>query len=733
MNIAFTDSFHKSLEKLGPSNAPFVWQTVAELGRPDGEKLLGLHVEPLYNTPDNFRSCRVNDSIRIISAKLGADAIVLLHVNTHDAAYAWAENTRCRINPVTHAPEFYRVEETPVKQAPAPGGASGAPAPTDTAFPPAGDRPDPFRNWPTDSALLRLGIPEEQLPVVRGVRNSDDLVEKKEKGLFPDAAWDLLVTLVDEPTALPKLLEDADKEAQGIEKLGTDAPLERILAASSAAKASFYLSGDDRLNAQRAGALEAWRVFLLPEQRKIAERSFNGPVFVSGGAGTGKTVVALHHVRWLLENVFTDPSQRILLATFTRTLADSLKDLLAKLCTPEQTARVDVCTVDAAAKGFLDRNGRRLRIDYDSEADSARKWMKAAKAAAGANLRFDPGFLIEEYEEVVEANDIADETSYLRVSRAGRRGSLTQSDRKAIWHVFEAFQRLSGGGGAVRKNEAMNQAIRLLASGAASPYAAAVVDETQDLNAVSLRLLAAFTGNSKETAVKDSLLLVGDANQRIYGRPVKLAKCGIQVRGRSKRLKMNYRCTERIRRRAESILRGVPIVELDEGDASLKGGISAVLGEWPQEDRADDSVALAKLLSDTMKKWKESDGDSRKWSDYAVLVSTNGQAKALSAALENNWIPAVQVTGEKKQVLGDDKVRVLTMHRAKGLEFVGVGIVVEKGKWPALPKDYATLSETEKSEVVAQAKSLLYVAMTRAMSHVLLTGAGPAPDELPPA
>ena len=725
MKIAFTDTFQKSVDKLGAADQPSVWRTVSELAC-GNEALPGLHVEPLHSTQGNFRSCRVTGDIRIIFAKLPGDTAVLLHVDHHDAAYAWAANTRCQINPVTHAPEFYRVETVakPVRSA-----VVNTPA---NAFPMAGDRPNPFLNWPTDAELLRLGIPEEQLPVVRSVKDSDDLILKKENGLFPDAAWDLLATLVDEPAALPKLLENADNAAKAIEALGTNAPIEQVIAASDAARASFFLSGDDRLNAQRAGALEAWRVFLLPEQRKIAEHSFNGPVFVSGGAGTGKTVVALHHVRWLLEHVFTEPSQRILLATFTRTLADSLRELLARLCTPEQMKRVDISTVDGVAKGFLDQNGDRVKLDYVNEAENARKWMEAAKAAAGKELRFDVGFLIEEYEDVIEANDIADDTFYLRVSRVGRRGSLTQADRKAIWSVFTAFRKLSRGSGIVRKNEAMNKAIRLLASGVASPYVAAVVDEVQDLGMVPLRLLAAFTGNLRATTVPDSLLLVGDANQRIYGRPVKLAKCGIQIRGRSKRLRMNYRCTERIRRRAESILQGVSISDLDEGDTTRKGGISAVLGEWPEEVRADDAAALAEILHTTLKKWKNSDGDSRKWSDYAVLVSTNGQAKTLATALENNWVPAIHVTGEKDQDLSADKVRVLTMHRAKGLEFVGVGIVVEQGKWPALPKGFDSLSEIEKAGVIAQAKSLLYVGLTRAMSHALLTGVGPAPDELPP-
>ena len=137
------------------------------------------------------------------------------------------------------------------------------------------------------------------------------------------------------------------------------------------------------------------------------------------------------------------------------------------------------------------------------------------------------------------------------------------------------------------------------------------------------------------------------------------------------------------------------------------------------------------MLSDTIKKWKSEDGRERKWSDYAVLTSTNGQASDMAKTLEENWIPALYVTGNKKQDLAVDKVRVLTMHRAKGLEFVGIEIVLENGKWPMLPPDFASRSEIEKQDIIAQAKSLLYVAMTRAMSHVLITGKGPAPNELP--
>lgn len=723
MIIAYGNKFQSSVDCLSSQEADSVWGTISLIAQGNND-LPGLHIETIHAAPPNFRSCRVTRDVRIILAKLG-DTVVLLHAAHHNDAYAWARRTRCEINPETHVPQFYHVEEVAARPARPP----AQPVASDNAYPQAGDRPYPFRNWPADSSLLALGVPQEQLPVVRGIANADDLISLAERSLLPNSVWETLVTLLDEPPALTKLLEDAKAESSRLAELGPDASVAQIVAASDDARASIFLSGDDVLNAQRAGALDAWRVFLLPEQRKISERKFNGPVYVSGGAGTGKTVVALHRVKWLLEHVCTEPDQRILLASFSRTLANTLRSLLSQICSPEQLRRVDVTTVDAAATGFLARNGQAVSVDYEGEVNNTRQWMDAALRNS-PEVQFDRAFLLEEYEDVVEANDIGDEEAYLRVSRAGRRKTLSRSERSAIWKVFEHFRRLASSASGLRKNEALNRAIRLLRNGTPSPYAAAVVDEAQDLSAPSLRLLAAFTGNTYAEPRPNSLLLVGDANQRIFGRPVKLSKCGINVVGRSKTLRMNYRCTERIRRRAESVLRGVSVAELDDSSANSRRGISAVLGEAPEETRAPSPEALPELIASTLKRWKDLDGADRQWGDYAVLASKKDDAKNLAHNLGPQGIPAVFVDNATDR-LDRGKVQVLTMHRAKGLEFVGVAIVLQAGKWPALPRNFGRLSQLERDAILVQAKSLLYVAMTRAISRLLLTGSGPAPSELP--
>ena len=298
------------------------------------------------------------------------------------------------------------------------------------------------------------------------------------------------------------------------------------------------------------------------------------------------------------------------------------------------------------------------------------------------------------------------------------------------------FRELFVNSGQFRRGEAFNKATAQLLSGGESPYLAVVVDEVQDLDAPALRLVAALSGNSATVAKPNSLVLVGDAHQRIYGRRVSLAACGIQTRGRSKTLKMNYRSTQKIRLRAESILAGVPVDDLDGGTTSLLGGRSLVLGKAPDEKRFDSDVEMSKCIEATVRAWMEADnanadeGSKKTYSDYAILLPTNGEVDKMIQSLSNTWLPAEKVIGEGNATTGEPAVRVMTFHRAKGLEFSGVVIVASQGKWPRKPTGFDALGIPEKEMVLAREKSLLYVGMTRAISHVLLIGLGVAPAEL---
>ncbi|MCR5839353.1 MAG: UvrD-helicase domain-containing protein [Kiritimatiellae bacterium] len=722
MYLAKIRSYFDSLGSLSKDERYAVWDAVNTMEQGNMASL-GLHDEPLQGKGKGFRSCRANQDVRLIYVPFGEEG-VLCYAGHHENAYDWAERHKCVKNPTTHVVQVYETVATQPAQ----------PVAATVAFPPAGDRPNPFLAWPSDADLKTLGVPDDQLAFVRGIKNEDDLADKGAAGVMPDNIWSILVDLIDEPSKLPDLLATAKATASA---LGANATLSQQAAVNANANGPFsFLSGDELLNRMRAGALDAWRVFLHPEQLSVVNRNFNGPVKVIGGAGTGKTVVAIHRVKWLLENSFADSEGKILLTTFTNTLAGDLKRFLSAICTDDQMVRVDVQTLDKTAQELLRASGVKARIEYEKEGDISRKYMTPSMSAAGYVGKRKVSFFLDEYEQVVEADGIQTEDAYLAANRSGRSVPLSAEEREQLWPVFVKFRELFANSGLIRRGEAFNKATALLLAGAESPYAAVVVDEVQDLDAPALRLVAALSGNSATVAKPNSLVLVGDAHQRIYGRRVSLAACGIQTKGRSKTLKMNYRCTQKIRLRAESILAGVPVDDLDGGSTSLRGGRSLVLGQAPDETRFENEADMAKGIETMVKAWMDADnanaedGCKKTYSDYAILLPTNGEVDKMIQSLSNTWLPAEKVVGEGNATTGEPAVRVMTFHRAKGLEFSGVVIVASQGKWPRKPTGFDSLAAPEKEMLLAREKSLLYVGMTRAISHVLLTGLGVAPAEL---
>ena len=722
MFLAKIRSYFDSLAPLSKDERYAVWDAVNTMEQGNMASL-GLHDEPLHGKGKGFRSCRANQDVRVIYVPFG-DEGVLCYAGHHDDAYKWAERHKCAQNPVTHMVQVYEDVATQ----------TAAPVVATATFPPAGDRPNPFLDWPSDDDLKVLGVPDDQLAFVRSIKNEDDLADKGAAGVMPDNLWNILVDLIDEPSKLTEHLESARAAAAA---LGANATLSQQMAVNASSNGPFsFLSGDELLNRMRAGALDAWRVFLHPEQLSVVNKNFNGPVKVIGGAGTGKTVVAIHRVKWLLENPFANVQGKILLTTFTNTLAGDLKRLLADICTPEQMARVDVQTLDKTAQELLRANGVSAKIDYTNESNISKKYMTPSMSAVGYVGRRTVTFFLDEYEQVVEADGIESEEAYLLANRSGRNTPLSTDERKQMWPVFVKFRELFANSGLRRRGEAFNKAMALLQNGVASPYIAVVVDEVQDLDSPALRLVAALSGNSATEVKPNSLMLVGDAHQRIYGRRVSLVSCGIQTKGRSKTLKMNYRCTQKIRLRAESILAGVPVDDLDGGVASLRGGRSLVLGKAPDEKRFNSDDELVKYIEATIKGWMETDNAhaeddcKKRFSDYAILLPSNGEAERMVQAFQHTWVPAELVVGDVKAEAGDPSVRVMTLHRAKGLEFSGVVLVASQGKWPRKPPRFDTLSDSEKEDLLMREKSLLYVGMTRAISHVLLTGLGEAPAEL---
>jgi len=471
---------------------------------------------------------------------------------------------------------------------------------------------------------------------------------------------------------------------------------------------------DEALAAMLDAPLEKWRVFLHPSQRKIVERDWNGPVRVLGGAGTGKTVVAMHRTAWLVQNRFKAEDDRILFTTYTQNLAADIADNLAKLLPAPALRQVEVINLDKWVASTLKKYGYDYRIAYwDGGTDELGKLWKQALTSV-EDLPFEQSFYREEWDYVVQPLGCQAEEDYLKARREGRGVRLSRGQRKAIWAVFRTYRDLLEENGLRESVDAMRDAeVLLKKKGATQGYRAIVVDEAQDMSTPAFRLLRFVAGERRE----NDLFIVGDAHQRIYRRKVVLGQAGIDVVGRSRRLRINYRTTDEIRRHAVAVLEGVTVDDLDNGEDTLKGTRSLVHGAPPRLEVAKDQAAEVEAIVAFVKA-----GDP---AQTCLVARTNNLLDEYTERLQKKGITCYRVKRSKAEERSTPGLRIATMHRVKGLEFDRV--VVAGANVDVLPlksvmrtsKDKAVLADLEQQE-----RALLYVAITRARREVLITCSG---------
>ena len=305
-------------------------------------------------------------------------------------------------------------------------------------------------------------------------------------------------------------------------------------------------------------------------------KPFNGPARVTGGAGTGKTVVAMHRARHLARTLCKAPQDRILFTTYTANLAQNVEQNLAHLCGPEKS-QIEVVHLHAWAARFLRDQGKKFEVASPDELDAC--WSEAIERSGVRD--FDIGFLKQEWEQVVQANDIESPTDYFKVSRTGRGRTLSRLQRQKVWKVIQEYVEALLRKKKTEWSSVIKDARSYLELKKPSlPYRAIVVDESQDFHAEEWRLLRAMISPGS-----NDLFLVGDAHQRIYGQKVALKACGINVQGRASRLRINYRTTEEIRAWAMAMLEGVEIDDLDGEQEDETGYKSLLTGPKPEVHR----------------------------------------------------------------------------------------------------------------------------------------------------
>lgn len=687
--IAMSDDFLKSFAAVPRDQQQAVLTFVAKFRQ--NPTATGINYERIHDAGDpNMRSVRVNDNIRGIVLKPDVGNVYcLLWVDRHDDAYQWARRHRVAIHPDVGSIQIYAVEVAGPSAAPA---VPAAVAAASGLFADLKDR-----------EIRRLGVPDEMLSAVRLV-TSDQELEDLEKQL-PDEAFEALFMFA-AGESYEKIVAD-QTAPETVDPVDFVAALER-----DATKRHFVVLTDDSdLEALLAAPLERWRVFLHPSQRKLVERDWAGPAKVTGGAGTGKTVVAMHRAARLARQFSALPGKPVVFTTFTKTLADDIQQHLELLCTPQELEKILVVNLDQWASTVLRRFGYKPELLYDESA--RRNYWQAAMVAMPASADLSQHFMRAEYERVVLPQGCETVEDYMRASRVGRGGQLGRAIRKSIWPVFAEYRALLHAANLREPEEAFRDARRLLATQATElGIRAMVIDEAQDISPAAFELIR----GAVPPAAND-LFIVGDAHQRIYRHKVVLSRVGIEVRGRSRSLKVNYRTTDEIRSWACAQLEGCSIDDLDGNLETLRGYRSLTHGDKPdtieskshQED-LNHIMSILKLLS----------SDSIEPRQVCIAARTNDDVDVITEGLKRAGMPTLRLeraTSDDPTVPG---VRIATMHRIKGLEFEVVIIAAYKGSAKyaemfARDEDAGVSDETEMAE-----RSLLHVAATRAKRHLFV-------------
>lgn len=688
MQFRIADTFTASLARLTGEEQKAIKTTAFDLQLNPAHPGMSFH--KLDQARDkNFWSMRVSRDLRLIVHKT-ADSLLLCYVDHHDKAYQWAERRRLKTHPTTGAAQWVeireRIDEIVVRKAP-------------TTQAPPSDRPLLFERL-SDDELLGWGVPPEWLAEVR--RADEDSLLALSDHLPAEAA--------------EALLEFA---TGGAPQRAATAPAGADPFAHPDAQRRFRVMEDtEALERALDSPWDQWTVFLHPAQRQWVERDLAGPGRIAGSAGTGKTIVALHRAVHLAR---LDPDRRVLLTTFSPALAHALHTRLRRLIgrTPQLAERIDVLALDGLADRLF-----KFAFGKPKLADGAmvRQTMTEViaslaeqDAAPALPAKFGPGFLWSEWRDVVDPWQIDSWDAYRDVSRLGRKTRLSEAQRAECWKVFERVRARLQEAGLITRAGLFTQLATHYSGVAKAPFEHVVVDEAQDINAPQLRFLAALAAQRP-----NGLFFAGDLGQRIFQLPFSWKALGVDVRGRSRTLRVNYRTSHQIRSQADRLL-GPEVKDFDGNTESRRGTVSMFNGPAPviksYPTTSGEIAGVAKWLGECV-------ATGIAPHEIGVFVRSDAEIDRAKFAVAQAKLSA-HVLDEFVDTDIED-VAIGTMHLAKGLEFRAVAVMACDDEIVPLQQRIDEVSdEADLKEVYDTERHLLYVACTRARDRLLVTSTEP--------
>lgn len=685
MNFLIADTFTDSLTKLTGEEQKSVKTTAFDLQMNPANP--GMKFHKLEKAKDkNFWSVRVSKDIRLILHKTESN-LTLCYVDHHDDAYRWAERRKLEAHPQTGAAQFVEIRET-VKEITVPTYVITEPIEK--------QKPKLFAHL-DDETILSYGVPGEWINDVKSA-DEDQFLELVEHLPYEasEALWDIIngkVPVVPEPV-----------------EVGGD-PFEH----PDAKRRFRVVANVEELERALDFPWEKWAIFLHPQQRTIVERDFNGAARVAGTAGTGKTVVALHRAAFLARS---NPGARVLLTTFSTPLANSLQQKLIRLIhnEPRLGERIEVFSLNSIAMRLYETHFKKAEIV------SEKQMIEIIKTAAEKvkDHSFSITFLAMEWRDVVDAWQLNSWEEYRDVLRIGRKTRLREDKRKIIWSIFEQVRAMLNEQSLQTVPNIFHRLTEKYSNSDKLPYEYVVVDEAQDVSVSQLRFLATLASNSA-----NGLFFAGDLGQRIFQQPFSWKALGVDVRGRSKTLRINYRTSHQIRKQADLLL-DPEISDVDGNVEDRRGAISVFNGPKPEvktfDSASNEISAVSKWLNERL-------DENILPHEIGVFVRSENE---LSRARD-----AVKKAGLSSVIL-DDKVEIKTgcvsissMHLAKGLEFrVVVVMACDDEVIPSQSRIENVGDTADLEEVYNTERHLLYVACTRARDHLFVSGVEPASEFL---
>ncbi|WP_410597145.1 UvrD-helicase domain-containing protein [Amycolatopsis sp. lyj-23] len=442
----------------------------------------------------------------------------------------------------------------------------------------------------------------------------------------------------------------------------------RVEATAHDETAEGFLDAGSLVSAEVAAAqlrpFDSWLTFLHPHQRAIVTRDYRGPARISGPAGTGKTVVALHRLR----HVGRRTAGPLLFTTFVRTLPPVHEAAFRRLA-PEFGDRAEFVHLHAWVRRFLTARGRPVEVDPRGVRTAFGRAWSRHRAVLEPIERHDE-YWRTELDRVIKGRGFTTLEEYRRPAvRRGRELRLGHDQKAAVWQFYETYQYMLAERGLHDYNDVIDLALaELRRQPLETRYAAVVVDEVQDITLNGLRLIKELAGTGP-----NQLLLVGDGQQQVYPGGWRLSDAGIPVLGRGEVLRVNYRNRTEVLAFAQRFdarnevddLDGAPAIALKNAEAGNTGGTAV---SW----RGTEAELAAELL-------RRIGELTAPLGQTALILFQRQDVVRCRRILREAGVPVLSL--DDYSGAPDDHLKVGTVHRAKGLDFQAV-LVVE---FPARP------------------------------------------------